>query len=173
VPCARPKDRGDAGPVRPTLDRRRARRLSLVPRPYDAIGATLGVSGEVVRERLAGMLRAGSVRRIGAMLDYRRLGFVTNGLAVWDVDDACVDELGEKVGALAFVSHCHRRPRALPEWPYNLHAMVHARSRREAERAVLQIHCLLADACRGHDMLYSSRILRKPALTERFPDGAG
>ena len=78
--------------------------LPLVPRPYDAIGATLGVSGEVVRERLAGMLRAGSVRRIGALPDQRRLGFLANGLAVWDVDDARVDELGEKVGALAFVS---------------------------------------------------------------------
>ena len=147
--------------------------LPLVPRPYDAIGAMLGVSGEVVRERLAGMLREGSVRRIGAVPDPRRLGFVANGLAVWDVDDARVDELGEKVGALAFVSHCYRRPRALPEWPYNLHAMVHARSRGEAERAVLQIHCLLADACRAHDMLYSSRILEKHALPERFADLAG
>ncbi len=147
--------------------------LPLVPRPYDAIGATLGVSGEIVRERLGGMLRAGSVRRIGAVPDHRRLGFVANGLAVWDVDDTRVDELGEKVGALAFVSRCCCRPRALPEWPYNLHAMVHARSRREAERAVLQIHCLLADACRGHDVLYGSRILKEPAWPERIPELAG
>ncbi|MEO7007747.1 MAG: Lrp/AsnC family transcriptional regulator [Caldimonas sp.] len=147
--------------------------LPLVPRPYDEIGTTLGVSGEVVRERLAGMLREGTVRRLGAIPDPRRLGFVVSGLSVWDVDDAQVDELGEKVGALDFVSHCYRRPRALPEWPYNLHATVHARSRREAERALLQIHCLLADACRGHDMLYSRGTLKQPALPERFPGGAG
>ena len=144
--------------------------LPLVSRPYDAIGATLGVSGEIVRVRLAGMLREGSVRRIGALPNPRRLGYVTNGLTVWDVDDARVDDLGEKVGALDFVSHCYRRPRALPEWPYNLHAMVHARSHREAERAMLQIHCLLAEACRGHDMLYSNGVLKQPAMQERFPD---
>ena len=30
--------------------------LPLVPRPYDAVGATLGVSGERVRQRLAELL---------------------------------------------------------------------------------------------------------------------
>ncbi|HSN32491.1 MAG TPA: Lrp/AsnC family transcriptional regulator, partial [Ideonella sp.] len=96
--------------------------LPLVPRPYDAIGARLGVSGDVVRERLQGMLREGLVRRIGAVPNHYRLGFVANGMTVWDVEDERVDELGEKVGALECVSHCYRRPRALPEWPYNLFA---------------------------------------------------
>ena len=138
--------------------------LPLVPRPYDAIGARLGVPGEVVRERLQGMLREGLVRRIGAVPNHYRLGFVANGMTVWDVDDDRVDELGEKVGALDCVSHCYRRPRALPDWPYNLFAMVHGRSRAETERCALQIHCLLAEACRGHDILYSSRILKKTGL---------
>ena len=138
--------------------------LPLVARPYDAIGARLGVSGDVVRERLQGMLREGLVRRIGAVPNHYRLGFVANGMTVWDVDDDRVDELGEKVGALDCVSHCYRRPRALPDWPYNLFAMVHGRSRAETERCALQIHCLLAEACRGHDILYSSRILKKTGL---------
>ena len=138
--------------------------LPLVARPYDAIGARLGVPGEVVRERLQGMLREGLVRRIGAVPNHYRLGFVANGMTVWDVEDERVDELGEKVGALDCVSHCYRRPRALPDWPYNLFAMVHGRSRAETERCALQIHCLLAEACRGHDILYSSRILKKTGL---------
>ena len=138
--------------------------LPLVARPSDAIGARLGVPGEVVRERLQGMLREGLVRRIGAVPNHYRLGFVANGMTVWDVDDDRVDELGEKVGALDCVSHCYRRPRALPDWPYNLFAMVHGRSRAETERCALQIHCLLAEACRGHDILYSSRILKKTGL---------
>lgn len=135
--------------------------LPLVPRPYDALGAQLGVSGAAVQERLRGMLHEGLVRRIGAVPNHYRLGYAANGMTVWDVDDARVDELGEKVGALEFVSHCYRRPRALPEWPYNLFAMVHGHGRREVERFALQIHCLLAEACAGHDILYSSRILKK------------
>ena len=138
--------------------------LPLVPRPYDAVGAQLGVGGEVVRDRLAAMLQQGLVRRIGAVPNHYRLGYTANGMTVWDVDDARVDELGEKVGALEFVSHCYRRPRALPDWPYNLFAMVHGHHRAEVERLALQIHCLLADACRGYDILYSSRILKKTGL---------
>lgn len=138
--------------------------LPLVERPYDAIGAKLGVGGDAVRERLAGMLREGLVRRIGAVPNHYRLGYVANGMTVWDVDDARVDVLGEKIGALEFVSHCYRRPRALPDWPYNLFAMVHGHSRIEVERAAVQIQCLLAEACRGHDILYSSRILKKTGL---------
>ncbi len=138
--------------------------LPLVARPYDAIGAQLGVSGAVVRERLEGMLREGLVRRIGAVPNHYRLGYTANGMTVWDVDDARVDELGEKVGALGFVSHCYRRPRALPQWPYNLFAMVHGHNRPEVERRALQIHSLLAEASRGADILYSSRILKKTGL---------
>lgn len=138
--------------------------LPLVSRPYDAVGAALGVSGEVVRERFEGMLREGLVRRIGAVPNHYRLGYTANGMTVWDVDDARVDELGEKVGALGFVSHCYRRPRALPQWRYNLFAMVHGRDRSEVERYALQIHCLFAGASRAHDILYSSRILKKTGL---------
>ncbi len=36
-----------------------------------------------------------------------------------------------------------------------------------AERDALKIRCLLADACRGSDILYSSRILKKTGLRLR------
>lgn len=138
--------------------------LPFVSRPYDAIGARLGVSGAVVRERLAGMLHEGLIRRIGAVPNHYRLGYTANGMTVWDVEDALVDTLGPKVGALAFVSHCYRRPRVLPAWRFNLFAMVHGRTRADVERYALQIHCLLADAVREFDILYSTRILKKTGL---------
>ena len=89
--------------------------LPLVARPYEAVGAMLGVSGEVVRERLAALLEDGVVRRIGAVPNHYRLGYTANGMSVWDVDDARVDELGARVAALRGVSHCYRRPRHLPD----------------------------------------------------------
>ena len=138
--------------------------LPLVARPYEAVGAMLGVPGERVRERLGQMLDQGLIRRIGAVPHHEKLGFVANGMSVWDVDDLLVDELGESVGPLPGVSHCYRRPRHLPDWPYNLFAMVHGRSRAEVERQALGIHCLLGAACRSHDILYSSAILKKTGL---------
>ena len=138
--------------------------LPLVPRPYDAVGDRLGVSGQQVRERLAQMLESGLIRRIGAVPNHYRLGFTANGMSVWDVDDALVDQLGERIGQLPGVSHCYRRPRRLPTWPYNLFAMLHGRTRAEVEQQAVQLRELLGTACRGHDILYSTAILKKTGL---------
>ncbi len=138
--------------------------LPLVPRPYEAVGAMLGVSGEAVRESFARMLASGLMRRIGAVPNHYRLGFVANGMTVWDVDDARVDALGERVGAVPGVSHCYRRRRELPGWPYNLFVMLHGRSRDDVERQRLELRALLGSACRGDDVLYSSAILKKTGL---------
>jgi len=138
--------------------------LPLVPRPFEAVGATLGISGEAVRERFGQLLQSGLVRRIGAVPNHYALGYTANGMSVWDVDDAKVDELGAKVGALEFVSHCYRRPRRLPDWPYNLFAMVHARSREEVEAKRTEIRSLLGAALCAGDVLYSTRILKKTGL---------
>ena len=138
--------------------------LPVVARPYEAVGAMLGVPGEKVRERLAQMLDEGLIRRIGVVPNHYRLGFIANGMSVWDVDDTRVDALGAAVGTLPFVSHCYRRPRRLPDWRYNLFAMLHGRSREEVEAQRVQIAALLGDACRGHDILYSTAILKKTGL---------
>ncbi len=138
--------------------------LPLVPRPYEAVGASLGLSGEQVRERMQAMLESGLIRRIGAVPNHYRLGFTANGMSVWDVADDQVDELGERIGALTGVSHCYRRPRRLPIWPYNLFAMLHGRSREEVEHQALEIKHLLGVACAANDILYSTAILKKTGL---------
>jgi DNA-binding Lrp family transcriptional regulator len=138
--------------------------LPLVPRPYEAVAATIGTTSSAVRERLADWLEQGLVRRIGAVPNHYRLGYTANGMTVWDVDDALVDELGERVGALPFVSHSYRRPRHLPDWPFNLFAMLHGHSREEVEQQRSQIRALLGAACRGDDVLYSTAILKKTGL---------
>ena len=138
--------------------------LPLVTRPYEAVGAMLGVPGEQVRERLAQMLEGGLVRRIGAVPNHYRLGYTANGMSVWDVDDAQVSELGAKVAQLPGVSHCYRRPRHRPDWPYNLFAMLHGTSREAVAAQAEEIAQLLGSACRGHDILYSTAILKKTGL---------
>jgi DNA-binding Lrp family transcriptional regulator len=138
--------------------------LPLVPRPYHALADVLGIPAAEVRARLAAMLDAGAIRRIGAVPNHYALGYRFNGMTVWDVDDARVDAMGERIGALPFVTHCYRRPRHLPDWPYNLFAMVHCKSRADADRLVDEIAALLGPACRARDVLYSSRILKKTGL---------
>lgn len=141
--------------------------LPLVPRPYDALGEQLGLPAAEVVNRLRAMLESGVIRRIGAVPNHYAIGWAANGMTVWDVADDQVDELGARVGALSFVTHCYRRPRALPAWPYNLFAMVHGATRDECSAQAAEIARLLGDACRASDILYSTRILKKTGLRLR------
>jgi len=85
-------------------------------------------------------------------------------MTVWDVDDEAIAELGPRVGALGFVSHCYRRPRVPGLWRYNLFAMVHAHTRLEAVEQAEEIAAILGAACRARDILFSKRILKKTGL---------
>lgn len=138
--------------------------LPLVSRPYHALGKQLGVTAGEVQQRLAVMLADGRIRRMGAVPNHYAIGYTANGMSVWDVDDALIDQLGGQIGALPFVTHCYRRPRRLPDWPYNLFAMVHAANREAVEADVAIIQTVLGNACRGRDILYSSRILKKTGI---------
>ncbi len=138
--------------------------LPLVPQPYHAIAAQLSLAPEEVMTRLQRLQAAGVIRRIGAVPNHYALGYRGNGMSVWDVPDDKVRTLGRAIGELDFVSHCYHRPRLLPDWPYNLFAMVHGRDRGEVEAKVAQIAALLGDADRGHAVLYSTRILKKTGL---------
>lgn len=141
--------------------------LPLVPEPYALIAGRLGLSEGALLARLRELKAAGVIRRIAAAPNHYRLGLTANGMTVWDVDDARVAELGPRIGALPFVTHCYERPRALPDWPYNLFAMVHGASRDEVEAKRAEIAALLGEACHGHDILYSTRILKKTGLRLR------
>lgn len=138
--------------------------LPLDPRPYNLIADEIGITASEVRQRLERMLNEGVIRRIGAVPNHYRLGYRANGMTVWNVPDEKIHELGQKVGALEFVSHCYQRPRHLPEWPYNLFAMVHAREHDEAMELVGKISELLGDANLGSEVLFSTRILKKSGL---------
>ena len=138
--------------------------LPLVPRPYHAIAEQLGLPADEVMRRLKGMLETGVIRRIGAVPNHYAIGWTANGMTVWDVADEQVDELGARIGALDFVTHCYRRPRALPAWPYNLFAMVHGASRDECAGKAAEIRALLGNSCQGSDILYSTKILKKSGL---------
>jgi siroheme decarboxylase len=138
--------------------------LPLVPDPFAEVARWLGLEEDDVLARLKAMQAAGVIRRIALAPNHYALGMVANGMSVWDVDDDLVDSLGPKVGALEFVSHCYRRPRALPDWPYNLFAMLHGASRDEVEAKRAKVAALLGPACGGHVILYSTRILKKTGL---------
>jgi DNA-binding Lrp family transcriptional regulator len=138
--------------------------LPLAPRPYHAVAASVGVAPEEVMARMRRMLADGIIRRIGAVPNHYRLGYTTNGMSVWDVPDDAVGTVGPEIGNLDFVSHCYRRLRHPPVWSYNFFAMVHGRDRAEVDDKVNAIAAHLGNLNRGHEVLYSTRILKKTGL---------
>jgi DNA-binding Lrp family transcriptional regulator len=138
--------------------------LPLVAEPYKALAEQLGLATDEVLQRLAAMQASGIIRRIAAVPNHYALGYTANGMSVWNVTDERISELGRQVGALDYVSHCYHRPRHLPLWPYNLFAMVHGRNSPDVEAKVAGIATLLGEHCRGHEVLYSKRILKKTGL---------
>lgn len=142
--------------------------LPLVPDPWSTVAGELGIPPEDLLARIRSMLDRGVIRRIGAVPNHYAIGYTANGMSVWDVDDGAIDAVGEWLGSLAAVTHCYRRPRRLPDWPYNLFAMVHGRS-HDAVRAELydiaaRLEARFPFACRARDVLFSSAILKKTGL---------
>lgn len=135
--------------------------LPLTTRPYHTLAEQLGLDVEDVMARLQRMQSNGMIRRIAAVPNHYKIGYRLNGMTVWDVDDAQITELGAAVGNLPFVSHCYRRPRHLPTWPYNLFAMVHGREQAEVDAHIAEIRQVLGAHCRGSEVLFSKRILKK------------
>ncbi len=138
--------------------------LPLEVEPWAAVARETGLAEGVVMARVSRLLENKAIRRIAAVPNHYRLGMTANGMTVWDVDDEVIDRLGAAVGALSFVSHCYRRPRKLPDWPYNLFAMVHGSDRGEVETKRGVIAELLGQSCRASDILYSTRILKKTGM---------
>ncbi|MDP5219126.1 Lrp/AsnC family transcriptional regulator [Ruegeria sp. 2205SS24-7] len=138
--------------------------LPLVPTPFAEVAARLEMDEATLIDRLAALKASGVIRRIAAAPNHYMLGMVANGMTVWDVEDTRITVLGAQIGALPFVTHCYERPRALPDWPYNLFAMVHGATRDEVSEKRAQIAAILGDACRTSDILYSTRILKKTGL---------
>ena len=138
--------------------------IPLVPEPYRAVAEKLGLDEADVIARLKRLLDEGAIRRIGAIPNHYALGFTANGMSVWDVADEAVAEIGARIGALDEVTHCYERPRNLPQWPYILFAMVHGYTREEVRAKVEDIARLIGPAARSHDVLFSTRILKKTGL---------
>ena len=135
--------------------------LPLAPQPYRAVAEKLGTSEERVLTLVRSLLERGVIKRLAAVPNHYALGITANGMAVWDVPDDRVSEIGRKVGNLPEVSHCYRRPRRPPDWPYNLFAMVHGRSRQEVMLAVQRIAEKTSIAGLPHEVLFSRRQFRK------------
>jgi len=112
--------------------------LSLVERPFEDIGARIGMREEEVIQKIRAWQADGTIRRFGAVLRHRRLGIEANAMVVWEVDPHRTEEVGRIMASFPEVTHCYERPR-FPDWPFTLFTMVHGRTPEKCERVAKRI----------------------------------
>lgn len=129
----------------------------LVRRPFAEIGARAGLGEHDVLSRLCQWLAEGVVKRVGVIVRHHELGYCANAMVVWNVPDAETDRIGRAFARHEFVTLCYRRPRRLPDWPYNLFCMIHGRDRATVLRHVETLRREAALPGLGHEVLFSRR----------------
>lgn len=118
----------------------------MIERDISRLGEEPFTDGDL--DELRRLAADGLMRRFGAVVNHAAAGFTANALTAWDVGAEAVDAVGEAFAREEFASHVVARPRA-PGWPYNLYAMIHARSEEELERCVERLGGLSSGAPRA------------------------
>lgn len=84
-------------------------------RPFDLLAARLGIDVEELWRRVERMRRDGTIRRLGASLDSRKLGF-SSTLAAVSVEPDRVDRAAEVIARYAEVTHSYLRDHRFNIW---------------------------------------------------------
>lgn len=131
--------------------------LPLSPTPYADIGEKLQLDEEDVIQRIQKLNDDNVIKRFGVVVRHHELGYKANAMTVWNIPDEAVSELGACMGQFDFVTLCYRRPRRLPDWPYNLFTMIHGKDRDDvlANIELLAKRCNLKEV--EYNVLFSTR----------------
>ena len=146
------------------------RGLPLVHRPYAAVAEQIGLHEAEVLARVQRLLDNGIIKRLGVVVRHHELGYRANAMVVWDVPDAQVNELGQCLGRFDFITLCYRRPRRLPEWPYNLFCMIHGQDHEAVLARVRQLVESCALEAIPHQVLFSRRRFKQRGAVYQAPN---
>lgn len=129
--------------------------LPLFIRPFALIAERIGASESEVLKRIADWLEEGAIKRFGVVVRHHELGYTANAMLVHDIPDELVGEIGRALAEEPAVTLCYRRPRRLPDWPYNLFCMIHGRERAEVEASIAALRQRHGLTDCAHDILFS------------------
>ncbi|OYR60555.1 heme biosynthesis protein [Halorubrum ezzemoulense] len=152
--------RGDLSPLEADLLLAIQDGFPLSATPYADVANEIDAPVDDVLAAVERLLGDGCIKRIGCVVNHVVTGFTNNCMVVWDVPDEELDERGEAVGSLPYVTLCYHRPRRPDqEWEYNLFTMIHG---REAEAVDAKIDELATDHLPfDHERLYSTETLKQ------------
>ena len=162
--AGKPKHVATARPVVPVVPLEESERrlvsvlqegLPLFMRPFAMIAERIGASESDVLSRIGRWLEEGAIKRFGVVVRHHELGYTANAMVVHDIPDERVSEMGRALAEEEDVTLCYRRPRRLPDWPYNLFCMIHGRDRAEVERLIADLRQRHGLQNCAHEVLFS------------------
>ncbi|MDR3565349.1 MAG: AsnC family transcriptional regulator [Negativicutes bacterium] len=133
----------------------------LVKEPYRELAEKIGVSEDELLARLEKYRRAGEMRRMGAVLRHREVGYSANALCAWQVPPARITEVAALMVADPAITHCYERA-SYPQWPYNFYIMLHGHSREECRAIAARLAATVA--LDDYIMLFSTREWKKTTM---------
>lgn len=135
--------------------------IDIVAEPFADITEVLGITHEKLFEIATELKESGVMRRFATILNHRKAGFGANAMSVWSVPEEKGEEIGRQLAEFSAVSHCYLRPR-YPNWPYNLFAMVHAKTQEECDTLIEEM--AQETGLKEYGKLYSTREFKKQRL---------
>jgi DNA-binding Lrp family transcriptional regulator len=90
--------------------------ISITPRPFLDIANKLNIPEEDI------------LKKIEELIDNGYAGINANAMSVWIVPEKEVNRVGEIIASFKEVTHCYER-HTLPDWKYNLYAMIHSKTK--------------------------------------------
>ena len=138
--------------------------LDVIAEPFDFLCSEVLERQEVLRI-IAELIDKGVIRRIAAVLDHRKLGFVANVLFACKVPQDKIVEAGKRLARFGIVSHCYER-KTFRDWPYNLFAMMHGRSMGEIQHVINKF--VEAEKIDSFELLPTAAELKKRPVKHQF-----
>lgn len=133
----------------------------LTAEPYKQIAEKIGISEATLLARLESFRETGKVRKMGAVLRHREVGYAANALCAWRVQENRIEAVGMLFSQSAVVTHCYTRV-PQQEWPYNFYTMIHAHTREECE--ILAKELAEQADLEEYIMLFSTREWKKNSM---------
>jgi DNA-binding Lrp family transcriptional regulator len=122
-------------------------------------------SKEDVLKIITELIDKGVIRRIAAVVDHRKLGFVANVLFAGEVPQERINSAGKRLARFAVVSHCYERE-TFENWPYNLFAMMHAQSMGQIQHVINKF--TEAERISSFQLLPTASELKKQSVKYEF-----
>ena len=134
--------------------------LPLVEAPFADVAQRAEIVEDLALERINAWIACGTIRRFGARVAHREVGFPANGMSVWNIAAEQAEAAGRCMAEQPEVSHCYLRD-FQPGWNYNLYGMIHGATTEEVEGVARRI----ADYIGLYDymVLFSTKELKKTA----------